>query len=256
MEIIDSSTGKKPTADKLSYAISENSGSVTFSRVKAGTYEIYAFANENYNYNTNAPYAYMKIIVPIYLGDEHIIMNVGDTYDIVENSNIPNFSIFEYNYGEQGAGGSNIAQVNSKTGVITARRKGKVSINLVYKTSSDLYDSSIVVDTKTIHVTVIDGISLSATEAMLYTSGTLLLHAIVTDPAEPIIWSSDAPHIATVEDGLYRPSSGVVIITAQQNIQGLLSGQPVKSPYSNRNQYYQILLNGYYISDVTCQHYP
>ena len=222
-EIIDSSTGKKPTADKLSYAISENSGSVTFSRVKAGTYEIYAFANENYNYNTNAPYAYMKIIVPIYLGDEHIIMNVGDTYDIVENSNIPNFSIFEYNYGEQGAGGSNIAQVNSKTGVITARRKGKVSINLVYKTSSDLYDSSIVVDTKTIHVTVIDGISLSATEAMLYTSGTLLLHAIVTDPAEPIIWSSDAPHIATVEDGLVtalRP--GVAIITAQQNIQGVV----------------------------------
>ena len=66
-EIIDSSTGKKPTADKLSYAISENSGSVTFSRVKAGIHEIYAFANENYNYNTNA-LTYMKIIVPIYLG--------------------------------------------------------------------------------------------------------------------------------------------------------------------------------------------
>ena len=222
-EIYDVSTKAKPTKDKMTYTISENSGNVTFSRVKAGTYEIYAYANEAYSFNTNAPYAYMMIIVPIYLGDENIIMNVGDTYNIVENSNIPNFGIFEFNYGEQGAGGRNIAQVNQTTGVITARRKGKVEINLIYKTSSGLYDNSVVVGEKTINVTVIDGISLSATEAMLYTSGTLLLQAMVTDPAEPIIWSSDAPNIATVENGLVtaiRP--GIAIITAMQNIQGVV----------------------------------
>ena len=223
-EIIDESTKKKPTSDKLSYSISQNGGNVTFSRVKAGTYEIFAYADEDYNYNTTVPYAYMKIIVPIYLGDESIIMNVGDTYSIVDNSNIPSFSIFEYNYGEEmGVGGSNIAYVNPTTGVITARRKGNVTIHLVYKTSSDLYDSSVIVGEKTINVTIIDGISLNASEVMLYTSGTFLLQARVTDPTEPIIWSSDVPSIATVENGLVtalRP--GVAIITAMQNIQGVI----------------------------------
>ena len=221
-EIIDTSTGKKPTTNKLTYSISENSGNVTFSRVKAGTYEIFAYANESYNYNTNAPYAYMKIIVPIYLGDESIIMTVKDTYDIVDNSNIPSFGIFEYYYVEPG--GVNIAQVNRTSGVITARKKGKVTIRLVYKTASNLYDDdSVYVDEKTINVTVIDAISLSATDAMLYTSGTLLLQAIVTDPTEPIIWSSDAPGIATVEDGLVKAiRPGVATITAMQNIQGVI----------------------------------
>ena len=220
-EIIDVSTGKAPTADKLSYTVSENSENVTFNRVKAGTYEIYAYANQRFNYNTNAPYAYMKIIVPIYMGDENVIMNVGDTYDIVENSNIPSFSIFEAYY-EQ-IGGSNIAYVNPTTGVITARRKGKVTIRLVYKTSSDLYDGTIVIGDKLIHVTVIDGISLNMTSAMMYTSSTLLLHALVTDPAEPITWISDNPSVATVENGLVtaiRP--GVAVITAMQNIQGVV----------------------------------
>ena len=220
-EIIDTSTGKKATSDKLTYSVSQNSGNVTFSKVKAGTYEIYAYANERYNYNTNAPYAYMKIIVPIYMGAESIIMTVGDTYDIVENSNIPSFDIFEVYYVQ--AGGSNIAQVNPNTGVITAKRNGKVTIRLVYKTSSNLYDDdSVHAGEKLIDVTVIDGISLNITEAMLYTSSTLLLQALVTDPTEPVIWSSDAPNIATVENGLVtalRP--GVVTITAMQNIRGV-----------------------------------
>lgn len=221
-EVYDVSTGKKVTNDKMSYSISENSGSVTFSGVKAGTYEIFAYANETYTYNTNAPYAYMKIIVPIYFRNENIVMNVGDTYSIVDNTNIPKFNIFSVSYVE--AGGSNIAQVNNTTGVITARKKGKVTIRLVYQTSSNLYDNdSVHVADKYITVTVIDGISLSVSEATLYTSGTLLLREIVTDPNEPITWSSDAPNIATVVDGLVtalRP--GVAIITATQNIQGVI----------------------------------
>lgn len=220
--VVDTSTGNKPSKDKMTYSISENSGNVTFRGVKAGTYEIYAYANEGYNYNTNAPYAYMKIIVPINLRDESIVMNVKDTYSIVDNSNIPNFDIFEVYYVE--AGGSNIAQVNRTNGVITARKNGKVTIRLVYKTASNLYDDdSVYVDEKTINVTVIDGISLSATEAMLYTSGTLLLQTILTDPNENVVWSSDAPNIATVKNGLVtalRP--GVAIITATQNIKGVI----------------------------------
>ncbi|NLJ95915.1 MAG: hypothetical protein GX321_02075 [Clostridiales bacterium] len=223
-EVYDASTGKllSPNSSKLSYSINDNSGNVTFMNVKAGTYEIYAFANERYNYNTNAPYAYMKIIVPIYLGDVNIVMNVGDTYNIEENSNIPDFGIFEVVYNEPG--GANIARVNRNTGVITALKKGKVTIQLNYLPASNLYDD----DTeyareRYIYVTVIDGISLSASEAMLYTSGTLMLQAVLTDPTVPVTWTSDAPNIATVENGLVtalRP--GVAIITAEQNIQGVI----------------------------------
>lgn len=222
-EVYDASTNKKlPTSStKLTYSISENSGNITFMNVKAGTYEIYAYTNKNYNYNTNAPYAYMKIIVPINLSDESIIMNVGDTYNIEENSNIPDFGIFNLSYKEKG--GSNIAYVNSNIGVITAKKKGEVTIQLSYKTPSNLYDDdSEYVKDKYIHVTVIDGISLSATEAMLYSSGTFMLQALVSDPSAPITWSSDAPNIAKVENGLVtalRP--GVAIITAEQRIQGV-----------------------------------
>lgn len=225
-EVYDASTKDKlsPTGKKLNYSISENSGNIVFSNVKAGTYEIYAFANEKYSTNTNAPYAYMKIIVPIYLGDEDIVMTVGDTYSIVDNSNIPDFSIFDVAYPEGQKGGSNIAHVNRTNGVITARSKGKTTIYLIYKPASNLYDDdSEFVENKTINVTVIDGISLSASEAVLYTQGTLLLHAILTDPTVPVIWSSDAPNIAKVENGLVtalRP--GVAVITAQQTINGVV----------------------------------
>lgn len=223
-EVYDSSTNRKlsPDSDKLKYSISENSGNVVFTNVKAGTYEIYAFANENYNVNTNAPYAYMKIIVPIYLGNENIVMNVGDKYSIADNSNIPDFySVFQVVY--KNSGDSNIAQVD-QNGIITAKRKGKATITLVYKPSSNLYDDdSVYAKEKTINVTVIDGIALSATEAVLYTQGTLLLQAIVSDPSIPITWSSDAPAIAKVENGLVtalRP--GVAVITAQQIIDGVV----------------------------------
>jgi len=219
-EVYDVSTGKKlpSSSNKLNYYISENSGNVVFENVKAGTYEIYAFASDNFTVNTNAPYAYMKIIVPIYLDDEDLVMNVGDTYDIMRNSNIPDFNIFTVSYGP---GESQIAQVDTK-GVITAKSKGKATIYLTYRKESNLYDA----DTnhnKTIKVTVIDSIALSATEAVLYTQGKLLLQAIVTDPTVPIVWSSSDPAIAKVEDGLVTAlKPGVAIITAQQTIGGIV----------------------------------
>lgn len=223
-EIIDVSTGKKlyPNNDKLDYTISANSGNVTFNNVKAGTYEIYAFANDKYNVNTNAPYAYMKIIVPIFLGDINIVMNVKDTYNIVENSNITSFGIFDFVHTTP-PGGSNIARVNGTNGVITARKKGNTTILLKYKSTSKLYEDSFEIEDIYINVTVIDGISISATDAMLYTSGTLMLYAQSTDPDEPIIWTSDAPSIATVDKGLVTAlKPGVAIITAQQKINGVI----------------------------------
>ena len=203
---------------KMTYTVSSISGNVSFSNIKAGTYEIYAFVDSSYNVNTKAPYAYLKIIVPIDIGDKNIVMTVGDTYSILDNSNIPGANIFTY-----GGGVNNIASVNSTTGVITAKMKGQVTITLVYKPSLYLYDEAI--DDININITVIDGIALNITNATIFTTGSLLLSAIVTDPTQPIIWSSSdkSNSIATVTDGLVKGiKAGTVMITAEQNINGIV----------------------------------
>lgn len=225
-EVYDCSNGRRLSQDssKLSFSVSTYSGNVSFSNVKAGTYEIYAFADDNFGRDTNAPYAYMKIIVPIDVGNRSIIMSVGDTYSILANSNIPDINIFTYTYV---TGNPNIAQV-SQDGIITARRFGYVRLRLVYRTEMDLYEDDAIDDGFVeveidLNINVIDGIKLSMANASLYTSGTLMLHAIVTDPAHPIIWSSSDSNIVTVDDGLVtglRP--GVAYITASQTINGVV----------------------------------
>jgi uncharacterized protein YjdB len=221
-EIYDFSTGKKLPAgssSKMTYSVSEMSGNVSFTGVKAGTYEIYAFADKDYNKNTNAPYAYLKIVVPIDVGDINIVMTVGDTYSILDNSNIPSAGIFDYSLSI-----NNIITINKKTSIIEAKKKGKVTLTLSYISDYDLYDGSAIIDDIHIYVTVIDGISLSTTSAILNTKGTLQLDAIVTDHTSPIIWSTSDASTATVTDGglVTGVKAGYVTITASQNINGII----------------------------------
>jgi len=209
------------TTTKMTYTISDLSGNVSFTNVKAGTYEIYAFADDTYSTNTNVPYAYMKIIVPIDVGEKNIVMNVGDTYSIEENSNIPGIGVFKCLYAE---GNLNIAKYDESTGIITAKSKGQVKLQMVYQTGQNLYDNvSVIIPDIFINITVIDGISLSTTSATMYNAGTLLLNAIVTDPTQPITWTSSDVKIATVEDGLVKGiKAGIAIITAKQVINGIV----------------------------------
>ena len=219
-EVYDSSTNSKLPAgssSKMTYSVSEISGAVEFTKVKAGTYEIYAFVDKSYDEsNTTVPYAYMKIIVPIDVGPKSIVMTVGDTYSILENSNIPVAGVFSY-VSEH----DNIAFPNNNS-VITAMGKGTTKVTLTYVPAFKLYESpaAIIIE---LNVTVIDGISLSASNATLFTKGTLLLKAIVTDPTETITWSSSVPSVASVEGGLVTGlKDGITIITAKQTINGVL----------------------------------
>ncbi|HWT74530.1 MAG TPA: Ig-like domain-containing protein [Mobilitalea sp.] len=220
-EVYDCSTKTIITAGstgKLTYTVSSMSGNVSFSNVKAGTYEIYAFADQKYNVNTNAPYAYMKLVVPITLKDINLVMTVGDTYNLIDNSNITGIGMF----GEPVyvVGSQNTALFDTSKYIITAKSKGSVSIKLTYQTSLKLFDT--VVPDITINVTVIDGIALSASSATLYTKGTLLLNAIVTDPTVPITWTSSDPAVASVTDGLVTGLKvGTTTITANQTINGV-----------------------------------
>lgn len=226
-EVWDVSTGKKLSADnaKLEYSISTLSGNVTFRRVKAGTYEIYAYPYDKYIGSTAIPLAYMKIVVPISITDVNLVMGVGDTYSIGDNSNIPDPSMFSYTY--IGSGSSLVAQVDGD-GVITALRQGYSQIRLRYLSTYDLYEDDLIVDGDvpiefTISINVIDGIALSTTSASLYTSGTLLLQALLTDPDAELTWTSSNPTIATVDKGLVTAlKPGNTIITVSQTIHGVV----------------------------------
>lgn len=221
--VYDCSTDKmldEGTSVKMTYSVSDISGNVHFTNVKAGTYKIYAFADDEYNVSTNAPYAYMKIIVPIDIGDQNIIMNVDDTYSIFDNANIPSAGIFKYEYKE---GNANIASIDPKTSTITAVSKGRAIFRLTYIPNSGLYDSSIVLDPIDISVTVIDGISLSTTSATIYTKGTLQIDAILTDSTKDVTWSSSDTSIATVDKGLVTGvKAGTAVITAKQTVNGIV----------------------------------
>lgn len=224
-EVYDSSNDKLIPAGKsakMTYTVSEISGNIDFKNVKAGTYEIYAFADSKFKVDTNAPYAYMKIIVPINIKDVNLVMSVKDTYNLIENSNIIGVGMFNepmYIVGDQ-----NIAYFDTTNYIIDARRKGTVSIKLTYNPNNNLYDGSINIPDVVLNITVIDGIALSTTNAIIYTKGTLQLNAFATDLTVPIEWSSDNPEFASVSSsGLVTGiKKGEATITAKQTIGGVV----------------------------------
>ncbi len=215
---ITGGTRKKLSADsaKLKYTVSVLSGNVNFTNVKAGTYEIYAIANEDYTNETNVDYAFMRIVVPIQIGDLSITMQVNDTYNVFENSNIPTKDTFKFTSSDL-----NIVSINQGENILTARRKGTATITCTVNNSLKLFTDPI--SDFTITVRVIDGISLSATSAIINTKGTLQLIAAVTDSTVPIDWKSSDPTIASVASGLVTGlKAGRVTITASQTIDGIL----------------------------------
>lgn len=218
-EVYDCS--KKPRAKlkadsaKLKYTISDLSGNVEFESVKAGTYEIYAIAHEDFKLNTAVDKAYMKIVVPIRIKDFNITMQVKDTYDIFANSNIPTTDSFQYKSSDP-----NIVSVDPK-GKLIAGKRGIATVTCTYNKSMDLFTFPI--PDFEITVRVIDGISLSMTNAIINTKGTLQLIAEVTDSTVPIVWSSSDTSYATVTDGLVTGvKKGKARITARQTIDGIV----------------------------------
>ena len=88
---------------------------MNFTGVKAGTYVIRAYADKEYIGNGNIPSFEAEVVVLFDLSDKKLLMNVGDTYDIIENSNIPNANQFRYS-----STNGNVAFVDGK-GIITAK---------------------------------------------------------------------------------------------------------------------------------------
>ncbi len=218
----------------LTYAISEQSGNLNFTDVKAGTYVVKGYATETYD-ATWAVVTY-NVVVNLSLADTTIYMNVGDTYSILNNSNVPEHLfqyLFTFNYLEKDD--EFIAGIDRKTGLITALNKGTAEILMSYDKSSNsgIYDrddtSTDNVDKQVIYtVKVIDGIALNTTSMSMYTGATYQLTADVTDRTAPITWTSSDSSYATVDStGLVTAvkatgSTRPVQIIASQTIDGVV----------------------------------
>lgn len=208
------------TSPKMTYNASQISGNVDFSNVKAGTYEVFAFSHPSYNEATNCPYAYMKLVVPLRIPNQNIVMNVNDTYNVLNNSNIPGVGVFGTPVYLEGH--SNIALFNTNNYVIDARMEGTVQIKLDYNYSSGLFDPTTTVEPFIINVTVVDSLALSTSAVRITTGSKYYLNAIVSNPSIPVTWTSENNSIATVVDGeISGLKAGTVRITAEQIVGGV-----------------------------------
>lgn len=212
--------------DLMDVYLSSVSGSVTLSNIKAGVYYITACPSDKYlETNGNVKKLEITLIVPIILPTGPIYMNVGDTYKILENANLPSTGIYSFQ-----SNNPNVATVTTPDGVITGLEKGDVVISMLYNASNGLYDTLTPEEQKNYYksqvdlpVHVIDGISLSQTNATMYVGGTVQLLLNTSNIAAPITWTSSDEKVAKVdENGLVTGvAAGSCEITVTQVINGV-----------------------------------
>lgn len=219
----------------LTYVVSEGSGNINFMDVKAGTYVVRGFVNKDKYGDTTWAVVTYNIVVNLSLKNTTVYMNVGDTYSILQNSNVPPHLfqyLFTFTYIDKDD--EFIAGLDRRTGLITALNKGTAEILMSYnKTSnSGIYDkddtSTGNLDKKvTYTIKVIDGIALNTTSMSMFTGATYQLTASVTDRTAPITWTSSDTSFATVDNtGLVTAhkatgSTRPVQIIASQTIDGV-----------------------------------
>lgn len=221
-EVIYNNIEKKLKNDNMDVYLSEVSGTVTLSNLKAGVYEITARPHspkEEYGEkNTRVKSLKIKLVVPIILPEGPIYMNVGDFYNILKESNIPNMDSFNFRPDNE-----TIATVNN-TGVITGVANGNTKIYMDYRGGLFPSENKDEQYTKELEVHVIDGISLNTTAATIYTGSTLQLILNASNNYSPITWTSSNPKVATVsKDGLVTGVSiGSTEIIVTQTINGVI----------------------------------
>jgi uncharacterized protein YjdB len=223
---------------RLTYDISDQNGVVNFSGVTAGTYKIVGVANTSFNDNELRNKVVYDVIVMLSLKNTTLYMNVGDTYDVLANSNIPRdlySRLYEPNY----LGNSRLYATVDSRGIITANNVGTSQITFHYigGSNNSLFPPSVsgTVDDVTYTIHVIDYLSISnsalssdgSTEFTMYAGGSYPLYAACTNKDYDIYWESLDNSIATVEDNGYGSvmvkalKRGVVTIRAYQIINGV-----------------------------------
>jgi len=207
------------SSDKMKVNIGVNQ-SVHISNIKAGTYDIYAFATDDTDTKSGFTYAFMRIVIPIMFhgtksvsNSYDVVMSVDDFYNILDNSNIPEINTFE---GDSYDDAKKIIDFNITKGEYRARVKGNTSVRLVYDDSiKELYDKALTIPDIVLNFTIIDDISLDTASATLYEGSTIPIRAIVTNDKLSVKWESMDPTVAEVTPDPDDPTNDRVrIITA------------------------------------------
>lgn len=165
---------------------------------RAGTYEVTARLKNAKNDYKNLNYTRLtfKVVVPLITSNSTVYMNVGDTYNIYNNSNIGSIGDFTY-----AADGSGAVKVDSATSEITALKTGTGTVVVSNGTRSFV-----------ITVNVIDTVALSSSNLTIPVGGTVDLSAVATDlsTSDSWQWTSENTSIATVKgDGVSAVVKGV-----------------------------------------------
>ncbi len=219
----------------LTYQVSEIDGLLQFTNVKAGTYQVIGYSSTDKLYaDEDWNKVVFDITVNMTLQDTVRYLNVGDTFSILANSNVPTSrfaELLEVDYVDA-INGPYVADLDAKIGLLTALNNGEVKVTVRYRRSpqdsifspSDPYGNRQVSVTYTFYV--IDEISLNTTSLNMYTGSTYQLLANTTDKTSPVIWKSSDTKLAEVdENGLVtaKKATGTkpVRIIATQVIDGV-----------------------------------
>ncbi len=240
--IVDKNGGlteiSKNDTSRLTYNISDQSGVVNFSGVTAGTYKIVGVANTSFSDTESRNRVVYDVVVMLSLSDTEMYMNVGDTYDVLSNSNIP-VELYSKIYSVEYSGNSRLYATVDNNGVITANNVGTAYITFKYVGGSNnsvlppAISASIQDVTYTIHV--IDYLSISnsalssdgSTEFTMFAGGTYPLYASCTNKDYDIYWESLDTSIVTLEENGFGSvmvkalKKGVVTVRAYQIINGV-----------------------------------
>lgn len=225
-------------------AVSDATGRVTLSNMPAGVYCLTAIpvkdaaaSSQLATYDVigaNIQYLKIVIIVTLNLPTDVLVMNyyndkVSDSYDLLENSNMP-AGIFRFT-----SSNPNIAKVGTSDGVIEAAGLGSCTITVTRVSDAAIQKvfgeyAAIAASTiasgapYNISVTVVNGVALNSTNATLTQGSTMQLLLTAPNPYEgDISWSSSNNSIASVSDsGLVTAvSPGEANVTVKIKVGGI-----------------------------------
>ena len=153
-----------------------------------------------------------KVTVPLTAANATVYMNVGDTYNIYNNSNIGSISEFNFT-----ADSSGTVKVDNATSVITALKTGTGTVTVSNGTTSFV-----------ITAVVIDTIALSASHLTIPVGGTVDLNAVATDVSTSDSWNwfSDNESVAKVTgNGVNAVVKGIAAgettVTVEHTVSGI-----------------------------------
>lgn len=179
------------TVTSINNKRSDSASAIRLDIKRAGKYRVTAkIKKADAMYSTldysNASFIYE---VPLIKKDINEYLNVGDEYNIYNNTNIGKISDYQFTV----TGDSAAVTVNEATSVVTANQVGNVTVKVTRRgVPTDSFD---------VNLSVIDSVKLNQNAAVIPVGGTLDLSALTTDVSSSSTWKweSDNTGVATVE---------------------------------------------------------